>query len=223
MHSGNIAELVEYAKGTVVFGRLFSGHIRPDDNDAFLIWKMGSYHRTNFVINPQTHPKFIRGPDDPELSNVMTVHLIGVAAQDDLYTTMDDPCTQTAVLAPQKPRVLGDIAARRMAIGEDETTNIIFSMLGVLERNPNSAAPKDQGRSALCNSPANFGLSPVPVDYWWIGCKAKAGYSGVLGAPEFWRHVQMHWGGAVHACSACNHELTRKDSCDRHIKQQHGG
>ncbi|KZP16454.1 hypothetical protein FIBSPDRAFT_60546 [Athelia psychrophila] len=75
----------------------------------------------------------------------------------------------------------------------------------------------------LCTSPENFGLSPVPVDCWWIGCKAKARYSGVLGAPEFWRHVQMHWGGAVHACSVCNHELTRKDSCDRHIKQQHSG
>ncbi|KZP09236.1 hypothetical protein FIBSPDRAFT_242463 [Athelia psychrophila] len=165
-HSALVAKLVEYVKGggTVVFGGLFSGMIRPDDNDAFfknvwgLGWKMGNYHRTDFVINPLTHPKFIRGLDVPELYNVKTVHLKGVAAQDVVYAPMDGSYTQSAVFAPQKvyasevPVAYTQIGGGYLGYhgevnGEDETTNIILSMLGVPERSPTSVAPKVEAHS----------------------------------------------------------------------------
>lgn len=166
-HSALVAKLVEYVKGggTIVFGGLFSGFIRPTDNDAFfknvwgLGWKMGDYHRTDFMLNIQTHPKFIMGLDVPELYNVKTVHLKGVASQDVVYAPMDGSYTQSAVFAPQKvcssevpvayTRVgSGYLGYNGEVNGEDETTNIILSMLGVHERPPKSAAPKAEASAS---------------------------------------------------------------------------
>ncbi|KZP16439.1 hypothetical protein FIBSPDRAFT_748864 [Athelia psychrophila] len=65
-----------------------------------LVWKMANYHRTNFVVNPQTHPKFIRGLDISELYNVRTVHLTGFPAQDGVYAPMEGPYMQSTMFAP---------------------------------------------------------------------------------------------------------------------------
>ncbi|KZP16450.1 hypothetical protein FIBSPDRAFT_748780, partial [Athelia psychrophila] len=65
-----------------------------------LVWKMGTYHRTDFVVNPQTHPKFFIKLDFPKLYNVRTVHLTGAAAQDVVYAPMEGPYMQSTMFAP---------------------------------------------------------------------------------------------------------------------------
>ena len=176
-HPTLTAKLVEYVRsgGTVVFGGMFSSLVAPDDSDAFfkniwgLDWKTGAYHRSTFALNPRTHPRLLRAPALPELYNVKTQHLVGVAAQDVVYAPAEGSTTQSLVFAPrptdqrQTPvaytRIGGGFLGYNGEVnGENETTDIIISLLGIGAPNVKKGkAPASTPKAAVVKS------SPTPT------------------------------------------------------------
>jgi hypothetical protein len=145
-----LSRLVEYAKagGTVVIGGSFSTFVRGSDNDAFfkkawdLDWKMGSYHRTTFTLNPSRPERLFRGPSLAASYSMKTVHLKGIAPETVVYGPTPESRTQSMVFAPsavdlsEAPVVYTRIAQGFLGYigdvnGEIDSTNVILSMLGL--------------------------------------------------------------------------------------------
>ena len=145
-----LSRLVEYAKagGTVVIGGTFSTFVRGSDNDAFfkkawgLDWKMGSYHRTTFTLNPSRPERLFRGPNLADSYSMKTVHLKGIAPETVVYGPTPESRTQSMVFAPsavdlgEAPVVYTRIAQGFLGYigdvnGEIDSTNVILSMLGL--------------------------------------------------------------------------------------------
>ncbi|KAF7981204.1 hypothetical protein HWV62_34533 [Athelia sp. TMB] len=178
-HQALTTKLVKYVKdgGTVVFGGMFSSHVRPNDSDTFfknvwgLDWKTGSYHRSTFSLNTQTHPRLLRGLELPELYNVKTQHLVGVAAQDVVYAPAEGSTTQSLVFAPRLTdrrevpvayTQIGDgfLGYNGEVNGEDETTDIILSLLGV---GLSDKEPKKRDKSSDTSRAPTFSSSSKTV------------------------------------------------------------
>lgn len=103
-----LVKFVEYVKsgGTLVVGGTFSTFVRFPDNDAFfkknfgLNWKMGSYHRTTFSLNPARPQRLLRGPTLAASYSMKTVHLKGISPDTVVYAPTAESRTQSMVFAP---------------------------------------------------------------------------------------------------------------------------
>lgn len=149
-HSKLLTKLVAYVKegGTFVVGGQFSGHVTPSDNDSFfkhawgLDWKMGSYHRTTFALNPSRPERLHHGPQLAASYSMKTVHLEGVLPEAVVYTPTPDSRLQSMVFSPVTvPQSEVPVAYTRLGEGylgyigdvngEDDSTSVILSMLGM--------------------------------------------------------------------------------------------
>ncbi|KAF7981539.1 hypothetical protein HWV62_33129 [Athelia sp. TMB] len=170
-HPTLTAKLVEYVRsgGTVVFGGLFSTFVAPDDSDAFfknvwgLGWKVALYERADFVLNTHTHPQLLGGADLPELYNVKTIHLEGVAERDMVYTPADDLETYEVPVAYTQIGS-GHVGYSGDVNGEDDTTNIVISLLGVRA----SDTKKGKASCAAFQKTAATRSSTTPSQPWSV-------------------------------------------------------
>ena len=136
-HANVLTKLVEYVKsgGTLVVGGSFSTFVRPTDNDVFfkkafgLNWKMGSYHRTTFSLNPARPERLIRGPILAQSYSMKTVHLKGISRDSVVYGPEDESWSEAPVVYTRVGQgylgYIGDVNE------EDASTNVILSMLGL--------------------------------------------------------------------------------------------
>ena len=174
-----LSRLVEYAKagGTVVIGGSFSTFICGSDNDAFfkkawgLSWKMGSYQRTTFYLNPSRPERLLGGPSLPASYSMKTVHLKGIAPESVVYGPTIESRTQSMVFASsavnlnEAPVVYTRIGHGFLGYigdvnGETDSTNVILSMLGLPESNKGRRVPKADGsrRKGTRNTLAGNGV-----------------------------------------------------------------
>ena len=162
-----VSRLVQYVKagGTVVIGGTFSTFVRPSDNDTFfkkawgLNWKMGSYHRTTFSLNPSRPERLLRGPSLAASYSMKTVHLKGIAPETVVYGPTSESRTQSMVFSPspvdlsEAPVVYTRVEKGYLGYigdvnGEEESTNVILSMLGLPEHGKKTSCGRqgDSGR-----------------------------------------------------------------------------
>ena len=159
-----ISKLVEYAKagGTVVVGGSFSTFVRPRDNDAFFKkawgqnWKMGSYHRTTFFLNPSRPSRLLVGPRLPASYSMKTVHLKDVAPESVVYGPTAESRTQSMVFPAssvdldEAPVVYTQVGQGFLGYigdvnGESESTNVILAMLGLLDEGTDYGRHRNSG------------------------------------------------------------------------------
>jgi hypothetical protein len=135
------------AGGIAAVGSLFPSFTSRTEFHQFfkkwgLPWKMGDYHRTNFVLNPSIHQLSGRSANLPTSYSMKAVHLEGVKAEDVLYAPTEDSRVQSFVFPPSKVDLSGvPVAYTRIGGGflgyvgdvnaEKESTSVILAMLRI--------------------------------------------------------------------------------------------
>lgn len=160
-------KLVAYVKngGSVAFGGAFVCFIRPTDFSKFmkttwgLNWEMGSYFRSQFSVNPSN--KIVKkSPSLVKSYSMKCSHITGIQPEMAVYHQTDQSYTQSLVFAPKKTSVIstGEAPAVSASLGkgrlsilgdvnqEDESTNTVLAMLGVLDspQEPQAEASQPQ-------------------------------------------------------------------------------
>jgi MYND finger len=141
------SQITEYAKagGTVILCGAFSSEINDPNFAKYfstawsLPWKMGTYVRTTFSLNPRRHSKL----HNTKLSQrycVKAVHVKDAIPQSHVYVTTPDSRVQSHVFAPVSAHEIGQSPVLFTPIGkgflgyigdvnsEDETTDVILAM-----------------------------------------------------------------------------------------------
>ncbi|KAF8643577.1 hypothetical protein AX16_008965 [Volvariella volvacea WC 439] len=172
-----LMKLVEYAKagGKVVFGGCFSSFAKKDEmNTVFrkfdVSWKIGSYHRTTFVRNPQNLTVKDNRSLDEQLS-MKAVHVASIIPADALYVPTEDSYLESLVFAPEPITNLNEAPSVGRKVGdgylgfvgdvngETGSTKIVLAMLGLLDTTSN---PDPSTRDAAAvSSGASTGLASV--------------------------------------------------------------
>lgn len=119
--------------------------MRPNEFESFfekwgLGWKMGDYHRTTFVLNP--NPSSLRPSTPlPASYSMKAVHLKSINSTDAIYVPTPHSRVQSLVFAPTKVTNLEEAPVVYTKIGsgylgyvgdvnaEEETTSVVLGML----------------------------------------------------------------------------------------------
>ena len=149
-----LQKLVAYVKngGSVTFGGAFVCFIRPTDfaksmkTTWDLNWEIGSYFRSQFSVNP-SHEIVKKNPSLVKSYSMKCSHIAGIKPEMAVYHQTDESHTQSHVFASEKTSEIssGEAPAVSVTLGkgrlsilgdvneEQESTNTVLAMLGVLD------------------------------------------------------------------------------------------
>lgn len=152
-YSSILNALIPYAMagGRVVLGMMFSNHLPLGETAAAFFtkwgvpWLPGSYHRTNFALNPAGVPAPLSADAFFPTMNIKTVHIAHAPLSTAVYLPAEGSRVQSHVFAPtpitgaraqESPAVFAPVGKGYLGFvgdvnAEESATRIIIEMCGV--------------------------------------------------------------------------------------------